>query len=91
MDWMAETAERRSEPRALWAEVRSVIMLGLNYGPEDDPRAALARRDAGAVSVYARHRDYHDVVKGKLKDLAGFVARQGDGAARSRSSSTPRP
>jgi epoxyqueuosine reductase len=55
-------------------------MLGMNYGPEVDPRAALARRSAGAVSVYARGRDYHDVVKGKLKELAGFVARQGGGA-----------
>ncbi|WP_428977967.1 tRNA epoxyqueuosine(34) reductase QueG [Lichenibacterium ramalinae] len=75
MDWMAETAERRASPRALWGDVRSVVMLGLNYGPETDPRAALARRDAGAVSVYARHRDYHDVVKGKLKELAGFMTR----------------
>ena len=81
MDWMADTAERRSSPAALWADVRSVVMLGLNYGPETDPREALLRGDAGAVSVYARHRDYHDVVKGKLKDLAGFVARQGQGAA----------
>ncbi|WP_237476964.1 tRNA epoxyqueuosine(34) reductase QueG [Lichenibacterium dinghuense] len=80
MGWMADTAERRGSPAALWADVRSVIMLGLNYGPEVDPRAVLARRGAGAVSVYARHRDYHDVVKGKLKDLAGFVARQGGGA-----------
>ena len=81
MDWMAGTAERRRDPRALWSEVRSVIMLGLNYGPETDPLAALARRDAGAVSVYARHRDYHDVVKGKLKDLAGFVVRLSGEAA----------
>ncbi len=80
MEWMAETAERRSSPRALWGEVRSVIMLGLNYGPDTDPRADLARRDAGTISVYARHRDYHDVVKGKLKDLAGFVARQDAGS-----------
>ncbi len=79
MDWMAETEGRRAAPRALWGEVRSIIMLGLNYGPEADPRAVLARRDAGAISVYARHRDYHDVVKGKLKDLAGFVARQAAG------------
>ncbi len=80
MDWMAETADRRSSPRALWDEVRSVIMLGLNYGPAEDPRRNLARRDAGTLSVYARHRDYHDVIKGKLKDLAGFVARQAVGA-----------
>ena len=77
MAWMAATAERRGSPRALWSEVRSVVMLGLNYGPETDPLAALRRREAGAVSVYARHRDYHEVVKGKLKDLAGLVARQG--------------
>ena len=51
MDWMAETAARRSDPRALWNGVRSIIMLGLNYGPDEDPRAALARRDAGVVSV----------------------------------------
>ncbi len=79
MDWMAETAERRSSPAALWGDVRAVVMLGLNYGPEGDPRAALLARDAGAISVYARHRDYHDVVKGKLKELAGFVARQNGG------------
>ncbi len=79
MDWMAETAERRSSPAALWGDVRAVVMLGLNYGPEGDPRAALLARDAGAISVYARHRDYHDVVKGKLKELAGFVARQSGG------------
>ncbi len=79
MAWMAGTAERRRDPRALWGEVRSIIMLGLNYGPDTDPLAVLERRDAGAVSVYARHRDYHDVVKGKLKELAGFVARAGAG------------
>ena len=81
MDWMAETAERRRSPASLWPEVRSVLMLGINYGPEGDPLASLARRDRGTISVYARHRDYHDVVKGKLKDLAGFVARAADPAA----------
>ena len=75
MQWMADTAKRRHAPRALWPDVRSVIMLGMNYGPETDPLASLARRDAGSISVYARHRDYHDVVKGKLKDLAGTVTR----------------
>ena len=76
MRWMAETASRRGSPRALWPDVRSVIMLGMNYGPEEDPRAALARRAAGAISVYARHRDYHDVVKGRLKLLAGWLAKE---------------
>jgi epoxyqueuosine reductase len=66
--------EQRSHPQALWAEARSVIALGLSYAPPDDPLATLGRRDRGNISVYARHRDYHDVVKGKLKALAQFVA-----------------
>jgi epoxyqueuosine reductase len=74
MEWMQETAGRRSDPRALWPEVRSVILLGLNYGPTEDPLAALARKDRGSISVYARNRDYHDVIKGKLKEAAGFLA-----------------
>ncbi len=71
---MAETAERRADPRALWPDVRSVILLGLNYGPADDPLATLPLKDRGSISVYARNRDYHDVIKGKLKEIAGFLA-----------------
>ena len=56
-------------------------MLGLNYGPGRDPLAALAVKDAGAISVYARHRDYHDVVKGKLKAASGVSRRRGEAAA----------
>jgi len=74
MSWLAQRVEQRSHPQALWAEARSVIALGLSYAPPDDPLATLGRRDRGNISVYARHRDYHDVVKGKLKDLAQFVA-----------------
>jgi epoxyqueuosine reductase len=74
MDWMAETAARRADPFELWPEVRSVVLLGMNYGPDEDPLEILARRDRGAISVYARNRDYHDVVKGKLKILAGKLA-----------------
>jgi epoxyqueuosine reductase len=74
MEWMQDTAERRSDPRALWPEVRSVILLGLNYGPTENPLAELARKDTGYISVYARNRDYHDVIKGKLKEAAGFLA-----------------
>lgn len=74
MDWMAETAERRADPRTLWPDVRSVILLGLNYAPAEDPLAELAEKDRGYISVYARNRDYHDVVKGKLKEIAGFLA-----------------
>ena len=72
MAWMAETFARRADPRALWPGVRSVIVLAMNYGPADDPREATRRPERGAVSVYARHRDYHDVIKGKLKTLAGW-------------------
>jgi epoxyqueuosine reductase len=73
MTWMAETFERRADPRKLMPDAMSVVMLGLNYGPETDPLAALSRPETGAISVYARHRDYHDVLKGKLKELAGFL------------------
>jgi epoxyqueuosine reductase len=70
MEWMAETADRRATPRALWPQARSAIMLGMNYGPETDPLATLADPEVGTISVYARGRDYHDVMKGKLKELA---------------------
>ena len=71
MGWMLDKADRRADPRVLWPQARSIVMLGMNYGPDDDPRAVLERRGAGAISVYARHRDYHDVVKGRLKLVAG--------------------
>jgi epoxyqueuosine reductase len=78
MAWMPETQERRGDPRVLWPDVRSIIMLGMNYGPEGDPRDNLARPEIGNISVYARHRDYHDVIKGKLKEIAQkFAARTG--------------
>ncbi|MDO6965596.1 tRNA epoxyqueuosine(34) reductase QueG [Rhizobium alvei] len=79
MSWMQETLDRRSSPRALWPDVRSVIMLGMNYGPESDPRDILARKSQGAISVYAQNRDYHDIIKGKLKEIGGrFAARCGE-------------
>jgi epoxyqueuosine reductase len=74
MDWMARNAERRASPSALWADAKSVIVLGANYGPGGDPREQLARRSNGAISVYAQGDDYHDVLKTKLKRLAGFIA-----------------
>jgi epoxyqueuosine reductase len=78
MDWIAETLARRSEPSTLWPEVRSIIVLAMNYGPDRDPRALQASRDRGAISVYARNRDYHEVMKGRLKEIAGkIVARAG--------------
>ena len=74
MDWLAETAERRAAPTAMWPEARSAIMLGVPYTPETDPLEDLKRRDRGVISVYARGRDYHDVIKKRLKALARFVA-----------------
>lgn len=78
MTWLAETQARRGDPRILWPEVGSVIMLAMNYGPETDPLAGLSQRSNASVSVYARNRDYHDIIKGRLKELAGkFAARAG--------------
>ena len=71
---MEETRERRADPRVLWSDVRSIVMLGMNYGPDVDPRDVLEHKDKGAISVYARHRDYHDLVKGRLKMLASWIA-----------------
>ncbi|SNY90092.1 epoxyqueuosine reductase [Cohaesibacter sp. ES.047] len=70
MEWIKETLARRSHPNKLWDGARSVIMLGFNYGPEGDPLATLHKTDCASISVYARHRDYHDVLKGRLKQLA---------------------
>lgn len=70
MAWLEEHGTRRSHPNALWAEARSIIVLGMNYGPEGDPLEALARRERGVVSVYAQGKDYHDLVKKRLKRVA---------------------
>ena len=79
MEWMAETFERRAAPATLWPDVRSVIMLAMNYGPDENPLDLLERRDRAAISVYARNRDYHDVIKGRLKELAGKIAARAGG------------
>jgi epoxyqueuosine reductase len=76
MAWLADTAERRGSPQAMWPEARSVIVLGVNYGPDSNPLADLARKSVGNISVYARNRDYHDLIKGRLKELAGLLARR---------------
>ena len=84
MDWMATTAARRGSPSALWPQVRSVIMLGLNYGQllDDDPLAILARHDRGAISIYARAADYHDIIKPRLKALARWLIAQAGGGVK---------
>jgi epoxyqueuosine reductase len=73
MSWLARDPERRQSPTGLWPEVRSIIVLGINYGPDEDPLAALTRRERATISVYARHRDYHELIKGRLKQLAGWL------------------
>jgi epoxyqueuosine reductase len=79
MVWMETTAERRGAPAALWPEVRSVIMLGMNYGPDRDPLAILNERRLGAISVYAQGEDYHDLVKARLKQLARWLVANAGG------------
>src|SRR5690606_2781360 len=76
MEWMAANADRRGDPRRLWPEVRSVVMLAMSYAPETDPMDALADPLRGVVSTYAKRSDYHDVMKGKLKELAGLIERR---------------
>ncbi|MEG9861612.1 MAG: tRNA epoxyqueuosine(34) reductase QueG [Parvularculales bacterium] len=70
MDWMERHQDRRASPATLWPDARSVIMLGMNYGPSDNPLAVLKKSGHGAISVYARGKDYHDVFKKRLKRLA---------------------
>jgi epoxyqueuosine reductase len=73
MAWMAANAERRGDPRALWPEVRSIVLLGINYGPQEDPLVILQHRSRGAISVYARGDDYHDLIKSRLKQIGRWL------------------
>jgi epoxyqueuosine reductase len=75
MLWMEERVAARADPLHLWPAAKSVIVLGLNYGPSEDPLAVLAQKDRGGISVYARADDYHDIVKKKLKAVAGDIFR----------------
>lgn len=75
MRWLEEKADRRRHPNALWPEARGIVALGLNYGPARDPLDVLREKDRAAISVYAQGRDYHLVVKKKLKALAGWLHR----------------
>jgi epoxyqueuosine reductase len=74
MDWLASTAERRKAPSALWPEARSAVLIGLNYGPGTDPLHRLSAKSSGNISVYAWGDDYHELIKGRLKTLAGKLA-----------------
>ncbi len=76
MGWLAAHRERRADPQALWPEVRSIVMTGLNYAPSEAPLAGTGRASHAAISVYAQGADYHDVIKRKLKAVAGDFARR---------------
>jgi epoxyqueuosine reductase len=76
MAWMRSTLERRVHPQSMWADASSAVVVAMNYGPDHDPLAILADRSKAAISVYAQGRDYHDVIKGKLKALAGAIQRR---------------
>ena len=73
MKWMEETLERRKHPQSLWAEARGALVLGYNYGPERNPLEQLEAPQTANISVYARGDDYHELIKGKLKQLAGWM------------------
>jgi epoxyqueuosine reductase len=79
MDWLAAKAEWRGDPRTMWPEVRSVIVLGVNYGPDSDPLEILKERTRGAISVYAQGDDYHEVIKPRLKSLGRWLIEQAGG------------
>ena len=74
MGWMAETLERRKSPNAMWPEAKSAIMLAVNYDQGLDTFTRLQNKSTGVISTYALNRDYHDVIKSKLKVLAGWFA-----------------
>ncbi len=79
---MAAQPERRGNPQILWPDVRAIVMLGVNYGPDHDPRTALGQAGRGAISVYARGDDYHEVIKKRLKALARWLIAQAGGSAK---------
>ena len=75
MAWMEAELDRRSDPRALWPQVNSIIMFGMNYAPDASPLGNLDRKDRASISVYAQNRDYHQLIKGRLKTIAGRLKR----------------
>lgn len=79
MDWLARTRERRADPKVLWGDAKSVIVLGFNYGPDENPLDLLQQRTHGAISVYARGDDYHELIKGRLKQIGGWLVAKAGG------------
>ncbi|MCX7306901.1 MAG: tRNA epoxyqueuosine(34) reductase QueG [Afipia sp.] len=79
MDWLANDPQRRADPLRLWGDVRSIIMLGFNYGPDEDPLTILEHKSRGGISVYARGDDYHGLIKKRLKELARWLVANAGG------------
>ncbi len=73
MNWIAETVDRRSNPKNMWQSAQTAIVLGVNYGPEKNPLQSLNNKSIGNISVYAQNKDYHKWIKGRLKNLAGWI------------------
>ncbi len=82
MAWLASTMARRADPRVLWPEARSVVMLGMSYAPEVDPLALLSRSERASIASYARGEDYHALIKKRLKALARWLAAEADVAVK---------
>ena len=82
MGWMERNAERRRDPHVTWPDARTVIVVGANYAPKEDPLALLEHKERGSISVYARGRDYHDVMKPRLRKLGEWLVRTQGGAAK---------
>ncbi len=76
MAWLADRLHHRSSPKNLWPEARSAVMLAMNYGPKSDPRLLLEERSSGNISVYARGKDYHDIIKKRLKQMARWMVEE---------------
>ena len=74
MGWMADKADKRADPKVLWPQVQSIIVVGHNYGPDFNPMEKLQHKDKGNISAYALNNDYHDVIKKRLKELARWIA-----------------
>lgn len=75
MAWLEDTRERRAHPQSLWPDAKSAVVVGMNYGPKSNPLEDLTEASSGNISVYARGKDYHGLIKGRLKEMAGLLAR----------------
>jgi epoxyqueuosine reductase len=73
MNWIADTLDRRSDPKNMWKNAKTAIIIGSNYGPKSNPLKKLKNKKAGNISVYAQNKDYHKIIKGRLKNLAGWI------------------